>query len=617
MTRKLLSVILALALVFSFTMSVAAAGPGGTPPGGGGSSSSVTYSGATTVTSASTLSNGTYTSTTADENALLINTSSAVTVSNPTVTKSGDSDGGDNCNFYGINSAVMCMGGGTTTITNGTVSATAKGANGIFSYGGNGGTNGAAGDGTTVKITGTTVNTTGDNGGGIMTTGGGVTYANDCTVTTSGQSSAPLRTDRGGGTVYVDGGSYTSSGLGSPAIYCTADITAEDATFVSNLSEGVCIEGQNSVTLTNCDLTATNTKCNGNATFLDTIMIYQSMSGDADSGTSSYTMTGGTLTSNSGHVFHVTNTNAVITLSDVSIVNNDSDDVLLSVCDDGWSGASNIATLNAEGQTLEGTLLVGSDSTLTLNLSDSSTYTGTVSGNITNAKGSSVSSSVGTVNVTLDSTSKWNLTSDTYITSFSGTAANVINNGYTLYVNGTALAGTSDSDSGSTETATTAPTQAATVAPTQAATTAPTQAATETSSVSYVDQSAELTFSDSAITETSAGSGYTIDGTTLTVTTAGTYRIGGSCSEGAIIVSKGLSNVTLILDDLTLSSSTTAPIVVKKSATVNIHLEGTSTITDNEDPANETSTDTTVAEAFEGRGDQGQERFLSDLLRRR
>ena len=115
-----------------------------------------------------------------------------------------------------------------------------------------------------------------------------------------------------------------------------------------------------------------------------------------------------------------------------------------------------------------------------------------------------------------------------------------------------------------------------------------------------VEQSAVLTFSNGGITETSAGSGYTIDGTTLTVTTAGTYRIGGSCSEGAIIVSKGLSKVTLILDNLTLSSSATAPIVVKKSATVNIHLVGTSTLTDNEDPANETSTDTTVAEAFEG-----------------
>ena len=121
------------------------------------------------------------------------------------------------------------------------------------------------------------------------------------------------------------------------------------------------------------------------------------------------------------------------------------------------------------------------------------------------------------------------------------------------------------------------------------------------SSVSAVaEQSAVLTFSNSSITETSAGSGYTIDGTTLTITTAGTYRITGSCSEGSVVVSKGLSDVTLILDNLSLSSSTTAPIVVKKSAEVNIHLVGTSTLTDNEDPANETSTDTTVAEAFEG-----------------
>ncbi len=126
-------------------------------------------------------------------------------------------------------------------------------------------------------------------------------------------------------------------------------------------------------------------------------------------------------------------------------------------------------------------------------------------------------------------------------------------------------------------------------------------ASADTVSTSAVtEQSAELTFTNSGITETSAGSGYTIDGTTLTVTTAGTYRIGGSCTEGTIIVSKGLSDVTLILDNLTLASSTTAPIVIKKSAAANIHLVGTSTLTDNEDPDNETSTDTTVAEAFEG-----------------
>ena len=419
-------------------------GQGGGPGGGGpgGNSSEVVYGGATEITSSETQDGQTYASSESDQSALLISTSDAVTVTNATVTKSGDSDGGDNCNFYGQNAAVLVKDGSTTTITGANITSDASGANGVFCYGGNGGQNGASGDGTTVIIKDSTITTTGSGSGGIMTTGGGITKAYNLTVTTGGQSSAPIRTDRGGGTVTVDGGTYTSNGLGSPVIYSTADITVENATLVSNLSEGVCIEGLNSITLNNCDMTANNTGLNGNATFNDTIMIYQSMSGDADSGTSSFTMTGGSLTSRNGHVFHVTNTNAIITLNGVKITNEDSDNVLISVCDDGWNGGSNTATLNASGQALEGAVLVGDNSKLTLNLSDGSTLKGYVSGSITNAKGETVSTEVGTVSVTLDSSSTWTLTGDSYITEFNGDASNVISNGYTLYVNGTALTGT-------------------------------------------------------------------------------------------------------------------------------------------------------------------------------
>ncbi len=56
--------------------------------------------------------------------------------------------------------------------------------------------------------------------------------------------------------------------------------------------------------------------------------------------------------------------------------------------------------------------------------------------------GDTVSTEVGTVFVTLDSDSTWILTGDSYITSFTGDASNVISNGYTLYVNGVALTGT-------------------------------------------------------------------------------------------------------------------------------------------------------------------------------
>ena len=409
---------------------------GGTPPGG--QSSSFEYTAAAEITEAEIIDGAAYSSETADESALIVNTDQTVTIENITVSKTGDSDGGDNCNFYGLNAALLVMGGSTTTISGAAITSSASGANGVFSYGGNGGRNGAFGDGTTVYISDSTITTTGDGSGGIMTTGGGVTYAANLTVETSGRSSAPIRTDRGGGTVVVDGGTYTSNGLGSPAIYSTADITVSNATLVSNLSEGVCIEGKNSITLYDCDLTANNTSMNGKATFLDTIMIYQSMSGDADSGESYFTMTGGSLTSKSGHMFHVTNTNAVISLSGVALINEGSN-VLLSVCDDGWSGASNIATMNANGQTLEGVLLVGSNSTLHLNLTNGSAFEGTVSGEITNAKGSVVSTEIGTVNVSLDETSTWTLTGDTYISSFEGNTESIISNGYTLYVNGEAV----------------------------------------------------------------------------------------------------------------------------------------------------------------------------------
>ena len=204
-----------------------------------------------------------------------------------------------------------------------------------------------------------------------------------------------------------------SNGLGSPVIYSTADVTVTDATLTSNQSEGVCIEGKNSITLNNCQMTVSNTNRNGHAQFLDAIMIYQSFSGDADSGNSHFTMNGGSLTNLNGHLFHVTNTNAIITLNGVNLVNDDPAKVLLSVCVDGWQGATNKATLNVSNQKLEGTILVGNDSELTLTLADGSTFNGCIDGNIINAAGKSVSTETGTVNVTLGNDCTWTLTADT------------------------------------------------------------------------------------------------------------------------------------------------------------------------------------------------------------
>ena len=110
-----------------------------------------------------------------------------------------------------------------------------------------------------------------------------------------------------------------------------------------------------------------------------------------------------------------------------------------------------------------------------------------------------------------------------------------------------------------------------------------------------------FTFTDSGVTASDAdGSGFKISGTALTINAAGTYRITGSCANGSVQVKKGTTGVTLVLDDLTLTASDTAPLSCNKTTEVTIYISGIVTLTDAEDPANETSTDTTVADTFEG-----------------
>ena len=98
--------------------------PGGAP--GSSSSSDIDYTGAVEISSADSQSGQEYVSSTSDESALLISTSDEVTISDPTVTKTGDSDGGDNCNFYGLNAAVLVKDGTTVTISGGTVTSDAS-----------------------------------------------------------------------------------------------------------------------------------------------------------------------------------------------------------------------------------------------------------------------------------------------------------------------------------------------------------------------------------------------------------------------------------------------------------------------------------------------------------
>ena len=397
----------------------------------------------------------TYSATSSGQHAIELSSGSA-TYENATVTKTGDVSGqSDNYNWQGTNAAVHASGGAQLTLSGSSTSITSNATygNAVFSYGGNlSGSN--SGDGTKIIISDATITTTKNNSGGIMVTGGGVIEASNLTITTSSGSSAAIRSDKGGGTITVNGGTYTTSGTGSPAIYCTAAITGADVTLKSNAAQVVVIEGGNSVTLTDSTLTANHTTLNGQDTTYQAIMIYQSQSGDASDGASTFTMTGGSITNTKGNIFHVTNTTTTITLSDVDITNNDSSGYFLRATADSWgSSGSNggSVTINASSQDIDGTMLVDSVSTLTLNLSNNSNFNGAINTSV----------QTGTVKVVVGSGSTWTLTANSYISSLTNNGT-VEQGSYTLYVNGTAYDGTSteagdNSDSSTTTTSGDAP----------------------------------------------------------------------------------------------------------------------------------------------------------------
>ena len=401
--------------------------PSGMGGGFGGSGQVTQGDAATTISEDGTYSNETYTSTGDDENALRIDGAS-VTLDGITVDKSaGATSNTEDGDFYGMNAALLATDGAQVTISNAAVTSSAQNGNGVFSYG----------EGTVVNISDSTITTSADNSGGIQTTGGGTTNATDLTVETSGNSAAAIRSDRGGGTVTVDGGSYTSNGLNSPAVYSTADISVSNAELTANNSEALVIEGENSIRLNNCTVSGNMSDTEGTSSDenVHNVMIYQSMSGDANIGTSELSITGGTLTSNNGDMIYVTNTNCILQLSGVEIINQDEDGYLLNVSGNsgshGWGSAgSNGAqvTFTASAQTLEGDIAVDSISTLNMTLADGSDFTGTI--NITENEQAQTDISDNAA-VTIDEGCTWTLTGDCTLTSLTNNGT-INYNGYTI-----------------------------------------------------------------------------------------------------------------------------------------------------------------------------------------
>jgi len=455
--------------------------------------------------------NSLYSSSSSDENAVLVKNNGVLKLANSIINKTGDtSTTGDDADFYGINSAILVNTNGSLDISNVKITTNSKGSNGIFvtnaessgssssnvaldgnglaegssgsgSDSSNGGTpptmpsgdtgsdggtlpemtdsNGASGggesssmaasnqdsvDGTTeANIENVEITTYSDKSRGLDATYNGIINAKNVIINTNGQSCAALATDRGEGEVHVTNselntGVSKQSGRGSPIIYSTGNITVANSIGTAYVSQIACIEGKNSIELSNCDLSAAaggNRQDNGEYVDLGGVFIYQSMSGDADVGTSTFTAKDSVLSIlsdsdcyESAPMFHVTNTKAIINLEKTEL--NFGSGTLLDVSGQSQWGTvgsnGGELTFNAKDETLDGNVIVDSISSLNMTLSSTS-YVGAIN----------PSDDFGQTDVVIESGSDWTLDGDSHISSLENNG-DINYNGHTLYVNGVA-----------------------------------------------------------------------------------------------------------------------------------------------------------------------------------
>ena len=409
-------------------------------------------------------SDGLYHTQTSDENAILVENEGILKLVNSIINKTGDTQtSGDDADFYGVNSAVLVNSDGQAEITNVEIETNSKGSNGIFVTNGessgdstqSSGEGGQAPDvggqspesqGSTESATGSAeaiiknvkITTHSDKSRGLDATYAGKITAENVVINTDGQSCAALATDRGEGEVTVSNseintGVSKESGRGSPLIYSTGEITVENTEGTAYVSQIACIEGKNSIILSNCDLTGYaegNRQDGSEYVDLGGIFIYQSMSGDADVGTSTFNATNSNLkiaedssVYSEAPMFHITNTACVINLENTQCSFGSGIFLEASGQNQWGSTGSNGGTveLNTNNENIEGNIIVDSISSIDWNMTNTQ-FNGAINSN-------------GTANVVIDSGSTWTLTGDSSISSLD-LNGNIDYGDYTLTVNG-------------------------------------------------------------------------------------------------------------------------------------------------------------------------------------
>ncbi len=403
--------------------SRAPAAPPGDASGGapGGGSAVYPTSAVYTQSGGSQSEDGkTYSASEQDQSAILVTDGGVFKARDAVIETTGDSSSNDSSSFYGLNAAVVATSGSSIALSDSSIGTTGSGANGAF----------ATGEGSSVTLSNVKITATGGGGHGVMATQGGSVALAGVDINTSGANSAPLATDRGGGTITATGGNVVASGQDSPALYSTGTITVKGGTYQATGAEAAVIEGANAIELSDVALSSAVADKWG-------VMIYQSMSGDAEGAKGTFTMTGGSLSysGQSGPLFYVTNSTGVITLKGVNVTA--ASGILIEAAAGNWGnqGANGgTAVVTADGQALAGDLVADSISSISVTLQNGSSLKGSIN----------VDEAAKEARVTLEGSSTWDLTADSYLTSLTltggasgATIGNITGNGHSIYYDAT------------------------------------------------------------------------------------------------------------------------------------------------------------------------------------
>ena len=371
-----------------------------------------TFKGTTIVTENKSIAHESMTNTTADQNAFIGKNKAVIDIENSVFDKTGDTTSDDNSNFRGQNAVVLGIEGSQINIKGSNITSNSKGSNAVF----------ATGEGSVINVENTNIHTKSDSSRGLDATYKGTVNGKNLTITTEGAHSATLATDRGEGTITAEAAKLTTSGEGSPVIYSTGNIMVNNVNGIANNSEVGVVEGKNSITLTNSNVTGY--KDNG-------FMLYQSFSGDAESGIARLKAENNTLTTHAtGAFLYVNNTTAEVDLSNNVISMPNTSTLVKAAADSRWGKTGENGghlTLRTSNQELSGNIMADSISTIALDMTNGSSLVGAV--NTDNAAKE--------VTVKLSKDSNWILTGDSYVKSLNNedtTGSNIHLNGYKLVV---------------------------------------------------------------------------------------------------------------------------------------------------------------------------------------